>query len=87
MDLEIYPYCLFEGSNFNFRYVRLFDLDIPRQKMPICKQWRPYSDPAFCTMPVTHLGVSRLKWIKVLEYIIHLFTAMILFICVSVLIS
>ena len=33
---------ILEESNFSFSYVRIYNLDIP-----VCKQWRPWSDAAF----------------------------------------
>ena len=46
----IHPHYLLEESNFNFRFVRLWALDIPREKWLhyLRKQWRPWSDVAFC---------------------------------------
>ena len=41
---------ILEESIFDFRYVRLYDVVIPEKKndWTICKQWRPWSDAAFC---------------------------------------
>ena len=40
---------LLEESNFNFRYVRLWDLNFPREKwLYYMQKWRPWSDAAFC---------------------------------------
>ena len=36
------PNTIYWKSNFNFRHVRLLDLNIPRENgLTICKQWRP----------------------------------------------
>ena len=65
---------ILEESNFNFRYVGLRDLDIPRKK------WLNYLqavetnqtshsevfDLGLPCLPV--LGFSRLKWVKATEY-------------------
>ena len=55
-----------------FRYVRLYDLDIPRENdWTICKEWRPWSDAAFCGVwsgaalfASYPFGVSRQHWVK-----------------------
>ena len=61
---ELSRYIL-ENPNFDFRYVRLCDLDIPREN----KTWL---DTTFCSIwsgsalfAITLLGVSRLQWLKV----------------------
>ena len=61
-----------EESNFDFRYVRLYDLDIPREKWlsylhTVATDQMPHSvasDLGLHCLPVTLLGVSRLKWVK-----------------------
>ena len=44
---------ILEESNFNFRYVGLYDLDIPKGKwlnylQNYLQTWRPWSDASFC---------------------------------------
>ena len=65
---------IWEDSNFNFGYVRICDLDIPREK------WLNYlqtvetdqtlhsvaSDPCLHCLQITLLRVSRLQWVKAL---------------------
>ena len=41
--------CILEESIFDCRHVRLYYVYIPiKNGWTICKQWRPYSDSAFC---------------------------------------
>ena len=67
------PHCILVESNVDFRYVRLFDLDIHREKMiqlfancgdpdqtPRCAA----SDLGLHCLPNALLGVSRLQWVK-----------------------
>ena len=69
---------ILEESIFDFRYVRLCDIAIPKKNDCIFyKQWRgepnqtPHSaasDLSLHCLPVTHLGVSSLQWVlSVLE--------------------
>ena len=59
-----------EDSNFDFRYVRLCNLDIPREK---CLNYLQTMETlirhhilhlGLHCLPVTLLGVSRLQWVK-----------------------
>ena len=49
---ELPPHYILEDFNFNFRYVRLCDLDIPKEySWIVCKQilqWKLWSDAMFC---------------------------------------
>ena len=68
VDWTPQPHIILEASNFNFRYVRLWDLDIPREK------WLNYLRTVetlirrqifgLRCLPITPLGVSRLQWVK-----------------------
>ena len=61
-----------EESIFNFRYVRLYDIDIPKKMVELFPNsgdpdQMPYSgasDLGLHYLPVTHLGVSSLHWVK-----------------------
>ena len=53
-------YARMEASTFNFRYVRLCDLDIPTEKW---LNYLPTVETLIC-LPITLLGVSRLQWIN-----------------------
>ena len=62
-----------EDSNFDFRYVRLCDLDILGEKMvelfansgdPDQMPHSAASDLGLHCLPITLLGVSRLQWVK-----------------------
>ena len=66
-------YYILKDSNFDFRYVRLCDLDIPREKMvelfansgnPDQTPPSAASDLGLHCLPTTLLGVSRLQWVK-----------------------
>ena len=68
------PHYILEESNFSFRYVRLCDLDIPREK------WQKYLQTVetliilwhliwVCSLQTTLLRVSRLKWVNSVLYI------------------
>ena len=47
--IEHFSIHLLEDSNFDFRYKRLCDFDIPKENScTFCKQWRLWSDDAFC---------------------------------------
>ena len=66
------PHYILEEFNINFRYVRLYDLDIPREKWlnsgdPDQTLHYAASDLGLHCLPITLLGVSRLQWVK--EYI------------------
>ena len=72
------PHYILEYSNYDFRYVRLCDLDIPREKKGQLfansgdSDQMPYSaasDLCLHCLPVTLLGVSRLQWVKE-EYLV-----------------
>ena len=57
------PNYILEESNFDFRYIRLCDLHILREK------WLNYlqtveTDLGLHCLPVTLFGVSRLQWVK-----------------------
>ena len=70
------PMLCIRGSNFHFRYVKLCDLDIPREK------WFNYLQTVdtlirchflrhliwVCSLPITLLGVSRLQWDNIAFY-------------------
>ena len=64
-----------EDSNFDFRYVRLCNLDIHREKWLNYLQTgdpdqMPHSavfDLGLHCLPITLLGVSRLKWVNTLK--------------------
>ena len=68
------PHYISKDSNFDFRYVRLFDLDIPTyRKMVVLFANRGDSDqtPRFAAsdlglhyLPFTLLGVSRLRLVN-----------------------
>ena len=69
------PHHIVDDSNFNFRYVRLCDLDIPRELMVELHVFANSGDPdqmpcsaasdlgQHC-LPVILLGVSRPQWVK-----------------------
>ena len=65
------PHYILEVSNFNFRYVRLCDLDILRRMADVfANSGDPdqtlhsvISDLGLHCLSVTLLGVSRLKWV------------------------
>ena len=68
------PHYILEESNFNFRYIKLCDLDIPREKRKMAKLFANRGDPdqmshsvvshlGLHCLPITLLGVSRLKWV------------------------
>ena len=65
------PHFILEDSNFDFRYVRLCDLDIPREKIvelfsnsggPDQTPRNAASDLGLHCLPSTLSGVSRLQW-------------------------
>ena len=62
---ELPPHYILEESNFDFRYVRLCDLDIPRKKIVdlFANSGDPdqTSDLGLPCLPITLLGVSRLQ--------------------------
>ena len=67
------PQYTFADSNFNFRYVRLCDLDIPREKNvklfansgePDQMLHSAASDLGLHCLQIILLGVSRLQWVK-----------------------
>ena len=66
------PHYILEDANFNLRYVRLCDLDIPIKKMielfansgdPDQTPHSAASDLGLYCLPNTLLGVSRLQWV------------------------
>ena len=72
------PHYILEYSSYDFRYVRLCDLDIPREKKgqlfansgdPDQMPCSAASDLCLHCLPVTLLGVSRLQWVKE-EYLV-----------------
>ena len=67
------PHYILEESNFNVRYVCLWDLDIPVEKK--AKLFANIGDPdqtphsaaadlGLHCLPITRLGVSRLQWVN-----------------------
>ena len=67
------PHYILEESNFNFRYVRLWNLEIPREKWlnVFAKSGDPdqtprsvASDLGLRCLLITGLGVSRLQWVN-----------------------
>ena len=50
-----------EECNFSFWYVRLCDLNIPRENVKIFEN---SGDPYLHCLPITLFGVSRIKWVK-----------------------
>ena len=61
---ELPPHYILEDSNFDLRYIRLSDLDIPREK------WLNYLQTVETLMRchVTLLGIFRLQWVKTTNY-------------------
>ena len=62
-----------EEFNFNFRYVLLRDLDIPRKKMAeaFANSGDPDQTPSdlgFHCLPINVAAVSRLQWVKLTFY-------------------
>ena len=64
---------MLEGSSFDFMHVRLYDLDIPTEKMvklfanSVARDQTPRSvasDLGLHCFPVTRLGVFSLQWFK-----------------------
>ena len=62
---------MLEESTFNFRYVWLWDLEIFLQAKLFANSKDPdqmphsaASDLGLHCLPITHLGVSRLQWVK-----------------------
>ena len=68
-----------EDSNFDFRYVRLCDFDIPREKVelfansadPDQTPHNAASDLGLHCLPISILGVSRLQWVKIPFHVYH----------------
>ena len=67
------PHYILKDSNFNFRYVRLCDLDTPREKMielfansgdPDQMPLSEASDLGLHRLQITLFGVSRLQWVE-----------------------
>ena len=50
-----------EECNFSFWYVRLCDLNIPRENVKIFEN---SGDPYLHCLPITLFGISRIKWVK-----------------------
>ena len=62
---RLFPHKILEWFNFNFRYVLLWDLHIPREK------WLKHSaasDLGLHCLPITLLWVSRLQWVKLMSF-------------------
>ena len=61
---------MLEDSNFDFTYIRLYDIDISREKwlnyLQTALQHSAASDLGLHCSPINLLGVSRLQWVKVL---------------------
>ena len=63
---KVFVIVILEESNFNFRHVRLYDLDIPREKWLNCLQTADCSDAAgLHYLPITLLRISRLKRVNI----------------------
>ena len=69
-----------ELSNFNLKYVRLCDLDIPRDKWLNCLQnsgdpdqmlHSAVSDLCLYCLPMPFLWDARHKWVNVVSYVIR----------------
>ena len=71
------PHYLMEASNFNFKHVWLWDLDIFLEKNCYCKLFANRGDPdqmphsvasdlGLHCLPITLLEVSRLQWVNTL---------------------
>ena len=68
---ELCPHYILEVSNFDFRYIRLCDLDIPKEKglnylqtmATLIKLHSTASDLHLYCLPITLSGVSRLQWV------------------------
>ena len=74
VDLKNPPHYVLEDSNFNFRYARLYEIDILREKMvelfansedPNQTPRSAASDLGLHCLPITLLGVSRLQWVDI----------------------
>ena len=59
---------ILEESIFDFRYVRHYDIDIPKEKrlnyLQTVETTGVLPHLGLHSLPVTHLGVSSLQWVK-----------------------
>ena len=64
------PYYILEDSNFDFRYVKLCELDIPREKLVelFANSEDPDQTPRYAASDlglITLVGVSRIQWVSI----------------------